>query len=132
VSLAVSLDGLLCETRERWRALLPQDIMAMFWKTCISACLLRRGERKYMLSNPCDGCLEVYFQHRANVQVFTVFPVFLYTLLPLMIDPVKSLKGPLRNPDGQQHQALSKPSTLNLPTTYYSSGRGHIVTSYST
>jgi hypothetical protein len=70
-----------------WRALLPQDILAMFWKTCISASLLRRGKRKYMLSNPCDGCLEVYFQQRANVQVFTIVLVFLYTpvseLLPL-------------------------------------------------
>lgn len=38
--------------------------------------------------------------------------------LPLMIDPVTSIKGvPLQYPNGQQHQALSKPSTPNQTTT---------------
>lgn len=64
-----------------WQALLPQDLLVMFWKTCISACLVRRDKRKYMFPKPCDRCLEVYFQQRANVQIFTIVIVFLYILV---------------------------------------------------
>lgn len=64
-----------------WLARLPQDLLVMFWRTCSSACLVRRNERKYMFSKTCDGCLEVYFQQRANVQIFTIVIVFSYILV---------------------------------------------------